>query len=136
MYSVRVRDHVFIAHSLSGETFGPAQNLHGATYVVDAEFRRLELDPEGVVVDIGAARRQLRRVLDGFDYRNLDDDPDFAGVNTTTEVLARAVFDRLAECLRRGAMGAAGCGVTGLRVRLAESPVAGAAFEGDPRMHA
>src|SRR5437762_8059574 len=101
MYSVCVRDHLMIAHSFRGETFGPAQRLHGATYVVDVEFRRPELDEDGVVVDIGRASDALRSVSAGLSYRNLDDDPSFKGKNTTTEVLARAVFDRVAAAIAR-----------------------------------
>ena len=100
MYSVTVRDHFMIAHSFRGDTFGPAQRLHGATFVVDATFRRPELDEDGVVVDIGLATAQLKSALEDLNYTNLDEDPTFAGKNTTTEVLARFVFDRLAKaCL-------------------------------------
>ena len=100
MFSVTVRDHMMIAHSLRGEVFGPAQRLHGATFVVDASFRRASLDADGVVVDIGRAAEALRAVLGELTYRNLDDEPDFAGVNTTTEALAKVIADRLAERAR------------------------------------
>ena len=122
MYSVTVRDHVMIAHSLRGEAFGPAQRLHGATYVVDATFRRAALDADGVVIDIGRAAGPLRGVLDELAYRNLDGEAAFAGVNTTTEVLARFIADRLAE--RLGDTGAEGLAVT-----LHESHVAWASYE-------
>jgi 6-pyruvoyl-tetrahydropterin synthase len=122
VFSVTVRDHVMIAHSFRGDVFGPAQRLHGATYVVDACFRRATLDDDGIVIDIGRATEALRAVLDGLNYRNLDDEPDFAGVNTTTEVLARVVADRLAD--RVG-----GLGLDGLVVTLHESHVAWASYE-------
>ena len=122
MFSVTVRDHMMVAHSFRGDAFGPAQRLHGATFVVDATFRRAELDADGVVVDIGAAADRLKAVLAELTYRNLDDEPAFAGVNTTTEVLARAVADRLADRL-------AGTGPTGLTVTLHESHVAWASYE-------
>ena len=102
MFSVTVRDHMLIAHSLRGEAFGPAQKLHGATYVVDATFRRAELDADAVVVDIGRALEELRAVLAELDYRNLDDEPSLAGLNTTTETLAQVIADRLADLARRG----------------------------------
>ena len=121
MFSVTVRDHVMIAHSLRGEAFGPAQRLHGATYVVDATFRRAELDADGIVIDIGPASEALRGVLDELAYRNLDDEPAFAGTNTTTEVLARFVADALADRL--------GGGLDGLAVTLRESHVAWATYE-------
>ena len=122
MFSVTVRDHMMIAHSLRGEVFGPAQRLHGATYVVDATFRRATLDADGIVVDIGRAAEALRAVVGELSYRNLDDEPDFAGMNTTTELLARVVADRLAE--RVG-----GLGLDGLIVTLHESHVAWASYE-------
>ena len=122
MFSVTVRDHMMIAHSLRGEVFGPAQRLHGATYVVDATFRRATLDADGIVVDIGRAAEALRAVVGELGYRNLDDEAEFAGVNTTTEVLARVVADRLAE--RVG-----GLGLDGLLVTLHESHVASASYE-------
>ena len=123
MFTVTVRDHMMIAHSFSGEVFGPAQRLHGATYVVDAAFSGPELGPDGILLDIGAATDLLREVLGGLTYRNLDDEPDFAGVNTSTEVLARAVADRLAA--RATALGP----VTRLVVTLHESHVAWASYE-------
>src|SRR5438874_1053652 len=102
MYTVSVRDHMMIAHSFKGTTFGPAQQLHGATYIVDVEFRRPELDADGVVVDIGRATQCLRDVLEGLNYRNLDDEPAFKGRNTTTEFLTRVVFDRVVAAIGRG----------------------------------
>jgi 6-pyruvoyl-tetrahydropterin synthase len=129
VFGVTVRDHMMIAHSLRGEIFGPAQSLHGATYVVDATFRRVELDPDGVVVDIGRACEELRAVLAELDYRNLDDEPNLAGVNTTTEVLARLIADRLAERAHAGALGDAARELDGLVVTLYESPVASASYE-------
>ena len=129
MFSVTVRDHMMIAHSFRGEVFGPAQGLHGATYVVDATFRRAELDPDGVVVDIGRAGEELRAVLAELDYRNLDDEPSLAGVNTTTEVLARLIADRLAERAHAGVLGDAARRLDGLVVTLRESPVAAAFYE-------
>jgi 6-pyruvoyl-tetrahydropterin synthase len=125
VFSVTVRDHVLIAHSLRGETFGPAQKLHGATYVVEATFRRAELDSDGVVVDIGRASQELRAVLAELDYRNLDDEPSLAGVNTTTEALARVIADRLAERTLTE-------GLDSLVVALHESPVASASYERAP----
>jgi len=129
LFGVTVRDHMLIAHSLRGETFGPAQRLHGATYVVDATFRCAELDIDGVVVDIDRAGRALRAVLAELDYRNLDDEPSLAGVNTTTEALARLIADRLAERARAGALGDAARNLDGLVVTLHESPVASASYE-------
>jgi 6-pyruvoyl-tetrahydropterin synthase len=122
VFSVTVRDHVMIAHSFRGDVFGPAQRLHGATYVVDATFRRATLDADGIVIDIGRATEALRAVLDDLNYRNLDDEPDFAGINTTTEVLARVVADRLADDV-------GGLGLDGLLVTLHESHVAWASYE-------
>lgn len=130
MYSVSVRDHMMIAHSFTGELFGPAQRLHGATYIVDAEFRRTDLDADGVVVDIGRALEALRTIVASYNYRNLDDEPAFAGRNTTTEFMARTVFDRLVEAIRRGELGPGGSGVESVRVTLHESHVAWASFEG------
>ena len=131
MFGVTVRDHVMIAHSFQGEIFGPAQRLHGATYVVDATFRRPELDADGLVVDIGRATAQLRAVLADLDYRNLDDQPEFAGVNTSTEFLARVVADRLAARVAAGELGEGALGLTGLSVTLHESHVAWASYERD-----
>ena len=130
MYSVMVRDHFMIAHSFKGEIFGPAQNLHGATYVVDVEFKRVELDDDGLVVDIGAALQALRVVLAELNYRNLDDDPAFEGRNTTTEFLARLVFERIAAEIEAGALGEGAHGLTALRVTLHESHVASASYDG------
>jgi len=130
MFSVTVRDHFMIAHSFKGEVFGPAQRLHGATYVVDVEFRRLDLDEDGVVVDIGRAGEVLRTVLSTFNFRNLDDLPAFKGKNTTTEFLARAVFGEMAAAIRRDEMGTNATGIRELKVTLHESHVAWAAFEG------
>jgi 6-pyruvoyl-tetrahydropterin synthase len=118
-----------IAHSFRGELFGPAQRLHGATYVVDVEFRRAELGPEGVVVDIGRAGDALRQIVGELDFRNLDDEPAFAGQNTTTEFLSRVVFDRMAEKVRSGALGPGSDALESLRVTLHESHVAWAAYE-------
>ena len=129
MYSVTVRDHMMIAHSFRGEVFGPAQRLHGATFVVDATFRRAELDADGIVVDIGAATDALRAVLAELNYRNLDDEPDFAGINTTTEALARVVADRLADRVHAGQLGEGARGCTGIAVTLSESHIAWAAYE-------
>jgi 6-pyruvoyl-tetrahydropterin synthase len=130
MYSLSVRDYVMIAHSFKGEVFGPAQRLHGATLVVDVEFRRAELDADGVVVDIGRATEVLRQILGELNYRNLDEDPAFKGRNTTTEFLARVVFDRMAAAIERKDLGAAAQGITSLRVTMHESHVAWAAYDG------
>lgn len=130
MYSVTVRDHFMIAHSFRGEAFGPAQRLHGATYVVDATFRRPDLDDDGVVVDIGLASQQLGAVLADLNYRNLDDDPAFAGKNTTTEMLAKEVFDRLVGAVHAGRLGDAGRGVSAICVTLRESHLAMGSYEG------
>jgi 6-pyruvoyl-tetrahydropterin synthase len=119
-----------IAHSFTGRVFGPAQKLHGATYVVDAEFRRSELDPDGVVVDIGRATDALREVLGGLNFRNLDDEPAFRSRNTTTEFLAFVIHERIAEKIAAGELGAHARGLTSLRVTLHESHVAWAAYEG------
>ncbi|MEU5903457.1 6-carboxytetrahydropterin synthase [Micromonospora sp. NPDC047527] len=129
MFSVTVRDHMMIAHSFRGEVFGPAQRLHGATFVVDATFRRPDLDADGIVVDIGLATEQLRAVVGELSYRNLDDEPAFAGVNTTTEVLARTVADRLAERVHAGALGDGARDLAGITVTLHESHVAWASYE-------
>jgi 6-pyruvoyl-tetrahydropterin synthase len=129
VFSVTVRDHVLIAHSLRGESFGPAQRLHGATYIVDATFRRNELGDDGVVVAIDRATEELHAVLEELNYRNLDDEPSLAGVNTTTEELARVVADRLAERVQAGALGEAARGLAGLVVTLRESHVASASYE-------
>ncbi|MDX6572602.1 MAG: hypothetical protein QOC86_1758 [Gaiellales bacterium] len=129
MFSVTVRDHMMIAHSLRGEVFGPAQRLHGATYVVDATFRRAELDTDGIVVDIGRAAEELHAVLSELSFRNLDEEAAFAGVNTSTEALARVVADRLAERVGAGALGEGARGLGGLLVTLHESHVAWASYE-------
>ncbi|MBG6065376.1 6-pyruvoyl tetrahydropterin synthase family protein [Micromonospora sp. NPDC007208] len=129
MFSVTVRDHMMIAHSFRGEVFGPAQRLHGATFVVDATFRRPDLDADGIVVDIGLATEQLRAVLGELTYRNLDDEAAFAGVNTTTEVLARTVADRLVERVHAGELGAGARDLTGITVTLHESHIAWASYE-------
>jgi 6-pyruvoyl-tetrahydropterin synthase len=130
MYSVCVRDHFMIAHSFRGEGFGPAQKMHGATYVVDVEFKSRELDGDGVVVDIGLAGRAVHAVLAELNYRNLDDEPAFAGRNTTTEFLAFVIFERMAETIRGGGLGASARRLAALRVTLHESHVAWAAYEG------
>ena len=129
MYSVTVRDHMMIAHSLRGDVFGPAQRLHGATYVVDAEFRRRDVGGDGIVVDIGRASEALHAIVSALTYRNLDDDPTFAGRNTTTEFLARVVFDRLADAVRRGDLGPGARAVESIRVTLHESHVASATYD-------
>ena len=133
MFTVCVRDHMMIAHSFRGDVFGPAQQLHGATYVVDVEFRAANLSPDEVVVDIGRARDALGAILTGLSYRNLDDHPDFTGRNTTTEFLARVVFDRMAAAIRAGSLGPEAHAVEALRVTLHESHVAWGAFEGQVR---
>jgi 6-pyruvoyl-tetrahydropterin synthase len=129
VFSVTVRDHMMIAHSFRGEVFGPAQRLHGATYVVDATFRRAALDADNIVVDIGRAAAELRTVVAGLSYRNLDDEPDFAGVNTSTEVLAQVVADRLADRVHAGALGDTARELDGLVVTLHESHIAWASYE-------
>ena len=133
MFTVSVRDHFMIAHSFEGKVFGPAQNLHGATYVVDVEFRRDELDPEGIVVDIGRASSALRDVLAALNFRNLDDEADFRGRNTTTEFLAFVVHERIAARIAAGELGPHAAGLASLRVTLHESHVAWAAYEGKLR---
>ncbi|MEV0943454.1 6-pyruvoyl trahydropterin synthase family protein [Micromonospora wenchangensis] len=129
MFSVTVRDHIMIAHSFRGEVFGPAQKLHGATFVVDATFRRAELDDDGIVVDIGRATDELKAVLAELTYRNLDDEPAFAGQNTTTEVLCRTVADRLADRVHAGGLGAGARELAGITVTLHESHIAWASYE-------
>ncbi|MCH6230321.1 6-carboxytetrahydropterin synthase [Microbacterium sp. CFH 31415] len=126
-YSLTVRDHMMIAHSLAGEVFGPAQRLHGATYVVDATFRAADLDADGLVVDIGRATEALRGILSTLSYRNLDEEPEFAGVNTTTERLCKVLADRLVVAVRAGELG--GGIVSGIEVTLRESHVAWASYE-------
>jgi 6-pyruvoyl-tetrahydropterin synthase len=129
LFAITVRDHMMIAHSFRGEVFGPAQRLHGATYVVDATFRRPDLDADGIVVDIGLATQELRAVLADLNYRNLDEDPVFEGVNTSTEFLAKVVADRLAERVHAGALGEGARGLAGIEVVLRESHVAWASYE-------
>jgi len=130
MFSVSVRDHFMIAHSFKGQVFGPAQKLHGATYVVDVEFKRRELDADGIVVDIGHANDCLREVLATFNFRNLDDEPVFRGQNTTTEFMAFVIYERLAAKVAAGDLGPHARGLTALHVTLHESHVAWAAYEG------
>lgn len=129
MFTLTVRDSAMVAHSFRGEAFGPAQALHGATFVVDAGFRRADVDADGVVVDIGLAAQTLSAVLSRISYRNLDELPEFAGVNTTTEVLARWVADRLADAVAAGELGDGARGLDGLVVTLRESHVAWATYE-------
>jgi len=129
VFSITVRDHVMVAHSFRGEVFGPAQRLHGATFLVDATFRRQELDADNIVVDIGLATQELGAVLAALNYRNLDDDPDFAGINTSTEFLAKVIADRLADRVAAGKLGEGAHGLTGISVTLHESHVAWASYE-------
>ena len=130
MFSVCVRGHVMIAHSFQGELFGPAQRLHGATYVIDVELRRAELGAEGVVVDIGRATTALGALLDELNFRNLDEEPAFRGKNTTTEFLAKVIWDRMAERLRQGELGPGAEALSAMKVTLHESHVAWAEYEG------
>ena len=130
MFELNVRDHIMIAHSFRGDVFGPAQRLHGATYVVDATFRRAELDADGLVVDIGLATTELGAVLDAFRYRNLDDLDDFEGRNTTTEFLAREIHGRVAAAIHEGRLGEGARGCDAVRITLHESHVAWASYEG------
>ncbi|MFE3175111.1 6-pyruvoyl tetrahydropterin synthase family protein [Amycolatopsis sp. NPDC059090] len=129
MFSVTVRDHIMVAHSFRGEVFGPAQRLHGATFVVDATFQRSELDSDNIVVDIGLATQQLGTVLADLNYRNLDDEPDFAGINTSTEYLAKVIADRLANRIHAGELGENARGLAQLSVTLHESHAASAGYE-------
>jgi 6-pyruvoyl-tetrahydropterin synthase len=129
VFSVTVRDHMMIAHSFRGEVYGPAQRLHGATYVVDATFRRQALDSDNLVLDIGRATEQLRAVLAELNYRNLDEEKEFAGVNTSTEALARVIADRLVNRIEAGDLGENARGLAGLTVTLHESHVAWASYE-------
>ena len=129
MFSVTVRDHIMVAHSFQGEVFGPAQRLHGATFIVDATFRRESLDDDGIVVDIAAATRELNAVLAELNLRNLDEEPAFVGMNTTTEVLAKVIADRLADRVQAGNLGAGARSLSGLAVTLHESHVAWACYE-------
>ncbi len=129
MFSVTVRDHLMIAHSFRGEIFGPAQRLHGATYIVDATFRRTELDSDGIVVDIARAAEELSAVVGELTMRNLDEDPALAGLNTTTEALARVIADRLSERALAGSLGEGGAALAGITVTLHESHIAWASYE-------
>ena len=129
LFSITVRDHIMIAHSFRGEVFGPAQRMHGATFLVDATFRRPELDADNIVVDIGLATRELGAVVGELNYRNLDDEPDFAGINTSTEFLAKVIADRLADRVHAGALGEGARGLTGITVTLHESHIAWASYE-------
>ncbi|MFI9245934.1 6-pyruvoyl trahydropterin synthase family protein [Streptomyces sp. NPDC053086] len=131
MFSITVRDHIMIAHSFRGEVFGPAQRLHGATFLVDATFRRQQLDQDNIVVDIGLATQELGAITAELNYRNLDDEPEFAGVNTSTEFLAKVIADRLAERVHKGALGEGAKGLTGIAVTLHESHIAWASYERD-----
>lgn len=131
MYSLTVRDHMMIAHSFKGEIFGPAQALHGATYVVDVSFEREALDQDDLIVDIGLASEQLKTILAEFNMKNLDELPALAGRNTTTEVMARVVFDRMAEAIKANALGETGKGLSALKVTLGESHVAWASYRGE-----
>jgi 6-pyruvoyl-tetrahydropterin synthase len=129
VFSVTVRDHMMVAHSFRGEVFGPAQQLHGATFVVDATFRRAELDADNIVVDIGRASAELHELLAELNYRNLDDEAAFAGINTSTEALAQVIADRLAERIAAGRLGEGARGLTGIAVTLHESHIAWASYE-------
>ena len=129
MFRITVRDHIMVAHSFRGEVFGPAQQLHGATFVVDAVFSRPELDADNIVVDIGKATEELGAVLADLNYRNLDDVPEFAGTNTSTEFLAKVIADRLADRIAAGDLGAGAHGLTGIAVTLHESHIAWASYE-------
>jgi 6-pyruvoyl-tetrahydropterin synthase len=129
LFSITVRDHLMIAHSFRGEVFGPAQRLHGATFLVDATFRRAELDDDNIVVDIGLATQELGGVVSELNYRNLDNEPDFADTNTSTEFLAKVIADRLAERVHKGALGEGARGLAGITVTLHESHIAWASYE-------
>jgi 6-pyruvoyl-tetrahydropterin synthase len=133
MFSVCVRDHFMIAHSFRGDVFGPAQHMHGATYIVDVEFKREQLDADGIVVDIGRAGQALRVILAELNFRNLDEEPNFRGKNTTTEFLAFSIFERMAAEIGAGTLGDNAAGLAALRVTLHESHVAWAAYEGPLR---
>jgi 6-pyruvoyltetrahydropterin/6-carboxytetrahydropterin synthase len=130
MYRLTISDHFMIAHSLKGAVFGPAQGLHGATFAVEAVFFRPELDPDNIVVDIGQAQAVLHEILTAFNYKNLDEHPQFAGQLTTTEFLAHYIFERIAETIRDGRLGQHAQGLSSLRVTLTESPIARASYEG------
>jgi 6-pyruvoyl-tetrahydropterin synthase len=129
LFSVTVREHIMIAHSFSGEVFGPAQKLHGATFVVDATFKRPELDDDNIVVDIGRASEELKAITGSLSYRNLDDLEEFKGVNTSTEFLAKVIADRLADKVASGDLGPGAAGLTGIAVTLHESHIAWAGYE-------
>jgi 6-pyruvoyl-tetrahydropterin synthase len=129
LFSITVRDHLMIAHSFRGEVFGPAQRLHGATFLVDATFRRAELDDDNIVVDIGLATQELGAVVSALNYRNLDNEPDFKNTNTSTEFLAKVIADRLAERVHAGALGEGAQGLAGITVTLHESHIAWASYE-------
>lgn len=130
MYSLTVRDHIMIAHSFQGEIFGPAQRMHGATYIVNACFQRGELDDDGLVVDIGLASETLKSVLSDLNFHNLDEVAEFRGRNTTTEFMARAIFDRMAIAIRAGRLGEGALGLVRLKITLHESHIAWASYEG------
>ncbi|MBL1089722.1 MULTISPECIES: 6-carboxytetrahydropterin synthase [Streptomyces] len=129
MFSITVRDHLMVAHSFRGAVFGPAQRLHGATFIVDATFRRPELDADNIVVDIGLATQELAGVVGELNYRNLDDEPAFAGTNTSTEALAKVIADRLADRVQAGNLGEGARELTGISVTLHESHIAWATYE-------
>ena len=131
MYSLNVRDHFMIAHSFSGETFGPAQNMHGATYIVDLEMRRQALDDEGLIVDIGLASQALSRILAEFNFQNLDEINEFTGKNTTTEFMAEILFGRVVAAIENGDIGKGAKGLSSVKVTLHESHIAWASYEGD-----
>ena len=131
MFSITVRDHIMVAHSFQGEVFGPAQKLHGATFVVDATFRRPQLDDDNIVVDIGLAGERLHAICGSLSYRNLDDEDEFKGVNTSTEFLAKVIADRLAAAAAAGELGAGAAGLSGVAVTLHESHIAWASYERD-----
>ena len=134
MYSLNVREHFMIAHSFKGEVFGPAQAMHGATYVVDLEMRREKLDDDGLVVDIGLASESLAAILAELNYKNLDELPEFAGKNTTTEFLAAEIYERVEKKIQAGDLGTAANGLKALKVSLHESHVAWAAYERDLKL--
>lgn len=129
MYTVSVRDHMMVAHSFKGEVFGPAQRLHGATFIVDVEFRRRALDADGIVVDIGKASEILKQIVGQITFQNLDELPAFKGRNTTTEFLAHVVFDRVANAIRHGHLGDSAKRIESIKVTLHESHVAWASYE-------
>ena len=131
MYRLCVRDHFMIAHSFKGEIFGPAQRTHGATYVVDVVFQRPELDQDGLVIDIGLASETVKEVLAGYNYRNLDEVSELSGQNTTTEFMAKVIFDQLAAAIKAGRMGETAKGLTQMEIKLHESHVAWASYEGE-----